>query len=127
MLGNSDHQLTTNWTQVFVADGNFGKADGIVGLAFQPLADGCSASGMLDELVGAGQLSSGVFSFYLSADPGSRSSEITFGGTRSQYMAEPFKFHKLISEQDYWAVRLSVFPTLPLCDKSLIFPLNALV
>jgi len=95
-----DHQ---HFGQTFYARGKFGKSDGIVGLAFPPLA----AEGTVpffDNLVKQGVVKDPIFSFYLAQHPGSSRSEVMIGATRPELHSKPFKYHKLLSEDDYWSI-----------------------
>lgn len=89
--------------QTYYAQGKFGKSDGIVGLAFPTLA----AEGTInffDNLMKQDVVKHPIFSFYLSRHPGSSRSEVRIGSTRPELHSAPFKYHKLLNQEDYWSI-----------------------
>lgn len=98
--------------------GDFGDADGIVGLAFSDLlSDRKRNSTLLDSIAKAGEFVAVEFAVYLSShDPhlseessSSFPSEITFGGPKPHLHTGPFQYHSLLDEHNYWAIRMLDF------------------
>ena len=122
------HLVAPDVTHRAVLTGLFGEADGLVGLAFPGLASdddyhwsgqntdsspswtgGCGgAVGLLNAMAMArGNMSmSRSFCFYLTESPGLEGSELTFGEPDGRRHDAPFRYHPLIAQRDYWAVRL---------------------
>ena len=106
----------------FQAWGDFGDADGIIGLAFSDLlSDRKRNSTFLDAIAKAGNFSTVEFAVYLSTHDPNRwewplstsssvfPSEITFGGPKAHLHKGPFKYHGLLDERNYWAVKMLDF------------------
>ena len=87
---------------------NFGQYDGILGLAFPPLALPGTVP-VLDALVSATLLRHAMFSFYFShaADghPEESRSRFMLGGVEPSYAASPFHFHP-VRHSSYWELQL---------------------
>jgi len=89
--------------QTYYANGKFGKSDGIVGLAFPPLAAKGTVN-FFDNLMQQAVVKNPIFSFYLSKHPGSKSSEVMIGSARPELHSAPFQYHNLLNQDDYWSI-----------------------
>lgn len=89
--------------QTYYAQGKFGKSDGIVGLAFPPLAAKGTVN-FFDNLMQQAVVKHPIFSFYLAKHPGSTRSEVRIGSTRDELHSAPFHYHKLLNQDDYWSI-----------------------
>lgn len=76
--------------------------DGILGLGFKDLSMGHSFN-ILDDMYGTGALPAGLFSVFLTEDG---SSEITFGGYRSELLASEVVWAP-VTHESYWQVAVS--------------------
>ena len=106
--------------QVYQAWGDFGDAQGIVGLAFSDqLSDG-SSTPVLDAMLESGSIKTAEFAVYMStvesdfnaaytSSAESFTSEICFGCKKDHLHTAPFSSHKLINKHDYWAIRMLEF------------------
>lgn len=89
--------------QTYYAQGKFGKSDGIVGLAFPPLAAKGTVN-FFDNLMAQAVVKDPIFSFYLAKHPGSKRSEVMIGSARPELHSAPFNYHKLLNQDDYWSI-----------------------
>jgi cathepsin D len=82
----------------------WGKYDGIVGLAFPKLAiDG--ATPPFDSLFYQEQLNNPVFSFFFTKNPGQAGSAIVLGGVSKQFYEGDVHWHKVLSPA-YWEIQI---------------------
>jgi len=104
--------------QVFETWGDFGDAEGIIGLAFPDLLGDNNTMPLLDAMIQAGQLKSADFAVYLSTNietsvqgalASNFESEISFGLTKPHLHTAPFIYHQLLAERNYWAIEMLDF------------------
>jgi len=82
----------------------WGKYDGIVGLAFPKLAiDG--ATPPFDSLFYQQQVNNPVFSFYFTKKPGQGGSALVLGGVAKQFYEGDVHWHKVLAPA-YWEIRI---------------------
>jgi hypothetical protein len=107
--------------QAYQMWGDFGDAQGIVGLAFPELLSDSHTTPLLDAMLQSGSIKTAEFAVYMSnVEPGfkaahapssaaSYDSEISFGYKKDHLHTAPFTSHELINKQDYWAIRMLEF------------------
>lgn len=97
--------------QTYHLEGDFGGADGIIGLAFSGLLSDDKTTAVLDSMLEAGQIKSAEFAVYLSDDNNISPypSEISFGVTKEHLHTAPFVYHALIGNTAYWSIKMYDF------------------
>jgi hypothetical protein len=96
--------------EVYDVRGDFGDAEGIIGLAFSNLLSDKSTPLLLDVMLQSGQITSAEFAVYLSNLGSSNfESEITFGHTKPHLHTQPFVYHNLTDESNYWSLEMLDF------------------
>lgn len=103
--------------QVYQAWGDFGDAQGIVGLAFSEQLSDSSTTPILDAMLKSGSIKTAEFAVYMStvdsdvnaAYTSPFGSEISFGYKKDHLHTAPFTNHTLINKLDYWAIRMLEF------------------
>jgi len=92
----------------FRAAGQFGRSDGIMGLAMPALASPGTVN-LVDNLMqhSADFKKSPMFSLFLSNKKGDEMSELQFGSINYELVKKgTLKEYKLISDKDYWAIEM---------------------
>lgn len=106
-FGNSKIITNQMFGEVVMTTGRafqWGKYDGIVGLAFPKLAiDG--ATPPFDSLFYQEKINNPVFSFYLTKRPGLEGSALILGGVSKQFYEGDVHWHK-ISSPAYWEIQI---------------------
>ena len=88
------------------AGGQFGRSDGIMGLAMPALATPGTVN-LVDNLMLHSKLKTNpIFSLFLSNKAGDEMSELQFGAINRDLVKGPLKEYKLINANDYWAIEM---------------------
>jgi len=88
------------------AGGQFGRSDGIMGLAMPALATPGTVN-LVDNLMMHSNLKENpIFSLFLSNKKGDEMSELQFGAINHDLVKGSLKEYKLISDKDYWAIEM---------------------
>ena len=91
----------------YSAGGQFGRSDGIMGLAMPALATAGTVN-LVDNLMmhSAVFKSHPIFSLFLSNKKGDEMSELLFGSVNLDLVEGGLKEYKLINDKDYWAIEM---------------------
>jgi hypothetical protein len=91
----------------YAAGGQFGRSDGIMGLAMPALATAGTVN-LVDNLMMHSSVfkSNPIFSLFLSNKKGDEMSELLFGSVNLDLVNGPLKEYKLINDKDYWAIEM---------------------
>jgi hypothetical protein len=89
------------------AGGQFGRSDGILGLAMPALAAPGTVN-LVDNLMQHSEQfkKRPIFSLFLSNKKGDEMSELQFGSINHELVQGALKEYKLISDKDYWAIEM---------------------
>ena len=88
------------------AGGEFGRSDGIMGLAMPALATPGTVN-LVDNLMLHSKLKTNpIFSLFLSNKAGDEMSELQFGAINHDLVQGALKEYKLINANDYWAIEM---------------------